>query len=165
VSPDEQKQIERQIKQAAPALLRNLPGDKKQQLFELFRTGAVVQQTAQVTHTTSSPVPPAELLDGYNHAIPDGGNRLFSLIERQSAHRQELETKVIDTQMKAIPRGQWLAFVAICLLSAIGVYFGIAGHEKISATIFATTIVSVAGLFIAGRIVQEKNLDKKRPGS
>lgn len=166
----EQKQIEKQIRHEVPGLLNNLPRDKREQIIDFLSSaaadaqrGGIVQHTAQVTHTTTSPVPPAELLEGYNRSIPDGGNRLFSLIERQSSHRQELELMAVQTQCKATLRGQWAAVAMTLVLSAIGVYFGVNGHDKISATIFASTIIAVATLFIVGRAVQQQDLARKAP--
>ena len=85
-----QRQLEKAIRQEKPALLKGLPGEKKQQLIEFLQSripagsGQVVVTQSQIT---SSPVPPAELLEGYNAAIPNGAERLFSLVETQSAHR------------------------------------------------------------------------------
>lgn len=162
----EQRQLEKTIRQEVPGLLNNLPGEKKQQLLDFLRSRMTPSEIAaevvhqSITHT-SSPVPPAELLAGYNREIPDGANRLFTLIEKQSDHRQVIEKRIIDTQSKVTKRGQWIALCLVVGLTAVASYFGYQGQVALSGTIFATTIVSVATAFIVGRGAQQRSLVRK----
>ena len=81
------QQLEKQVRKEFPGLLNNLPGDKKKQILDFLRTQPrqVEQAAASIIHqsikATTSPVPPAELLEGYNRAIPNGADMLFVLVE------------------------------------------------------------------------------------
>ena len=55
----------------------------------------------KVTHVErhevfSGPLPPPEILYQYNRIIPDGADRILSLVEKQQSHRMYLEKTVID---------------------------------------------------------------------
>ena len=90
-----ERALEKIVRKEQPGLLDNLPAEKKQKILrflqsppeQIDRKLVLTQTTTQIT---SSPVPPAELLIGYNSAFPDGANRLFTLVENQSAHRQRI---------------------------------------------------------------------------
>lgn len=166
LSPTDQRKLEKQVRKDHPSLLKGLPGDKKKELLELLATNtphggeSVIVTQAQMT---SSPVPPAELLMGYNDAIPDGGNRLFGLVERQSNHRQILEDKITTGQLALSRRGQSFAFVLALAFGCAGFTLAILGHKEVAITIFATTVLGLAGTFIAGQVNQKRNLDQKVP--
>lgn len=160
----DRKEIEQVLRQQSPTLLNDLPKEKKNQLLNFLQRQPLSQLATQIVHqqiTTSGPVPPAELLAGYNRELPDGANRLFTLVEKQSDHRQKIETSIIATQNKVTKRGQWIAFFLVILLTAVGGYFGFMGQPVLASTIFATTIVAVATVFIVGKKAQERDLDKK----
>lgn len=163
------QQLEKQVRRQFPGLLNNLPGEKKRQILDFLRQQPleVEQAAASMVHqsirTTTSPVPPAELLEGYNRAIPDGANRLFTLVENQSEHRQQLEKGMITVQNRVTVRGQVFAFVLTLFLTGIASYFGYRGQEWLAGTIFTPTIVGVATVFLAGRHAQKRNLDAKAP--
>jgi len=146
--------------------LNGLPGDKKKELLQLLATGipsageSVIVAQAQMT---SSPVPPAELLMGYNDAIPDGGNRLFGLVERQSHHRQILEDKMTTGQLGLSRRGQTFAFILALAFGSAGFTLAMFGHKEVAITVFATTVLGLAATFIAGQVNQKRNLDQKAP--
>lgn len=164
----EQKQLEKALRKESPGLLSGLPGEKKKQLIEVLQTrippgmrgGHVTVTQAQMT---SSPVPPAELLEGYNSAFPDGANRLFSLVENQSAHRQRLEDKMTSGQLLLSSRGQLYAFILALSFGAIGCFLAVRGQTTVAVTIFTTTILGLVGVFVAGQVNQKRNLDNKAP--
>ena len=66
-------------------------------------------------------VGPDPLPDRLMQAGPDGANRLFTLVENQSAHRQTLEAKIVADQMALSRRGQTFAFVLAIAFGAAGV--------------------------------------------
>ena len=160
-----QQQLEKRIRKERPGLLDGLPGDRKKQILEVLETSIPAGSELLITKTqmTSSPVPPAELLFGYNEAIPDGGNRLFSLVENQSHHRQILEDKMITGQLKLSRRGQTFAFILAAGFGIMAFVLALRGEKEVAISIFATTVVGLASVFIAGQWNQKRNLDQKAP--
>ncbi|MEQ1860219.1 MAG: DUF2335 domain-containing protein [Chthoniobacteraceae bacterium] len=166
MSSPEEKQLEKLVRETKPGLLKNLPGEKKQQILELLQAlsppigeSVVVQQS----RLTTSPVPPAELLQGYSAAFENGAERLFKLVEQQSDHRHKIEAKVVDSQIEQSRRGQILAFILALLFGALGLYFGIIGQVWLAGTVLTTTVGGLVTTFLVGRKNQDRNLDKKAP--
>ncbi|HEX4083443.1 MAG TPA: DUF2335 domain-containing protein [Chthoniobacteraceae bacterium] len=164
----EQRQLEKVVRTENPELLKGLPGPKKEEILNFISRkvpGIASGEISQTTTITASsyPVPPAELLEGYNHAIPDGANRLFTLVEGQSRHRQYIEKSVVATQNSVTRLGQIFGFILVLILTAVGTYLGATGHDGLAGTVFATTIIGVATTFVLGRKAQVRSLDQKAP--
>ena len=162
-----QRHLEKQIKQQRPQLLAGLSGERKREFLEFFQAVLATNPQTQLLQTqvttSSSPVPPAELLAGYNQAIPNGAERLFSLVEKQSDHRQRMEDRAIDWQIEANKRGQIFALLLAVIFGGLGGTLGIMGHDWLAGGIFTTTIGGLAYTFISGQRYQQRNLDKKAP--
>ena len=163
---EQQKQLEKQVRKDNPALLKGMPGDKKAELLRLLET-RIPQPTGEVVFTktqmTSSPVPPAELLLGYNEAFPDGANRLFSLVENQSKHRQTVESKIVNEQILSSRIGQILAFILALVFGGLGYALTVQNHPNVGGTVFGTTVLGLVSIFVAGQKNQKRNLDDKAP--
>jgi uncharacterized membrane protein len=109
----------------------------------------------------SGPLPPPEVLAKYSDIIPNGAERIMAMAERQSTHRETLETKVIDSNIKNQARGTLFAFI-LCLVTMLGGLGLIALGKDIGGLgTIITALVSLAGLFIYGRIEQRKERIEK----
>ncbi len=99
-------------------------------------------QTAEMTHimatSFSGPIPPPALLERYNEIIPDGANRILMMAEKQSAHRESLESTVVRANVAAQTRGSIFAFI-ICMTTIIS------GTWLISTGRSASGLVSLLG--------------------
>ena len=167
------RQLEQQVKQLYPGVLTNLQPEQKQKVIQAIQAasaqGPLVAGSQHVsvkhTHTNfqTSPVPPPDFLEGYNQHIPNGGDRLFTVVENQSAHRIEMEKETIKTQNKATLRGQWIALGLVILFSSIAERAMELGYPNVAVTIFATTIIGVVSVFITGKVTMKRNLDAKQP--
>ena len=51
---------------------------------------------ASASSSFSGPIPPPALLQKYNEIIPNGAERILAMAEKQSAHREYLEKRVVD---------------------------------------------------------------------
>ncbi len=88
------------------------------------------------------PIPPPDLLAGYESITPGFANRILKMTEDQSTHRYSLETKSIDADIAIRNRmmnerrtGQYMAFMIALLFAASGVYL-ISKGIKIEGLIF-----------------------------
>jgi len=59
----------------------------------------------------AGPIPSAEQFEKYEKACPGSGDRILKMAEKQSAHRQSLEQKAIESDIENSKRGQIFAFV------------------------------------------------------
>lgn len=161
------RQLEKRANREHPGMLSGLSGQKKQEILSALYArepaSTVVHHTQQISKFQSAPVPPPDFLEGYNQQIPDGANRLFILVEKQTDHRIKQESDVIATQNKATLRGQWMAIAVVAVLCAIAYHAMLLGHIELAGFIFTSTIVGVASVFITGKTSMRKNLTDKRP--
>ena len=136
-------------------ILKDIPDDdRRKKLLTLLSIKS---------HTSifSSPIPPPEILKGYNEIIPDGADRILKMVERQSEHRISLENNVIIRQQKQSGAGQIMGFVLSLVLIGASVFLGINGHDVLAATLGGATIVALASVFVIGQNKQQKDLNDK----
>ena len=117
----------------------------------------------QTQVVTSGPVPPAELLEGYNRAIPNGADRLFTLVEEQSSHRQKIELLVVERQASRSDRGQIFGVALAILFGLLSGFFAFLHEPWLAGITLSTTIGSLVATFVLGQKNQLRNLDKKEP--
>ena len=61
----------------------------------------------------SGPLPPPTLLAEYNDAVPDGAERIVSMVERQTAHRMEMEARTAKYDHRLAHTGQWIGLTVV----------------------------------------------------
>jgi uncharacterized membrane protein len=98
----------------------------------------------------AGPLPPPEILAQYNQIIPNGAERIFSMAEKQSEHRQALEKTVIESGIKNSKKG--LNFGLIIGLSgmAVCVICAYLKQPYPSSIIGGGTVFSLVSTFIYG---------------
>ena len=108
------------------------------------------------------------MLRGYEEVLPGAADRIFTLMEQQSAHRQGLENMALDRGSRARDRGQVFAFV-LCAAVIIGGFGAIyLGHSLAGMAAILIAIGGVAATFLAIRQQQQQQLQEKQealPGS
>src|SRR5262245_8168505 len=117
------------------------------------------QVIQRITRFHASPLPDAETLSAYAKLIPNGADRVMSLIERQTAHRHRRETA--DTRQAV--RGHWMAYTLAMALSGAGVYLGVQGHDWLAAALFTTTIGAVITALVVDKRPRGQSARKSSP--
>ena len=75
------------------------PGEESDQSRPVELVAAQIVTSEQAVFR--GPVPPPEVLAGYEATLPGAADRILAMAERQSRHRQELETTVVAGESKA----------------------------------------------------------------
>ena len=127
----------------------DLPHEKKEE----FKSKLI---SLSITRSFSGPLPPPELLQGYNEVVKGGAERIFSQFEKQSDHRIKLEAEVIPEQLNQSKRGQFFGFVLVVLCLICAMIALMNGYEVFAIVIASTTIVGLAGVFVVGKVIQSK---------
>src|SRR5438874_4006878 len=70
------------------------------------------------------PLPSPEDLGKYDIICPGAANRILTLAEKQSAHRQELERTVVQGGSARADRGQHYAFAIALACLLLAAFFG-----------------------------------------
>ncbi|MGA2217944.1 MAG: DUF2335 domain-containing protein [Terracidiphilus sp.] len=109
----------------------------------------------------SGPLPHPNLLAKYNEVIPDGANRIMAMAERQSAHRESLEAKVVAGNVASQARGSHYAFI-ICLVTIVGGFVLIeTGKSIYGISAIILSLATLAGVFVIAKKEQKKERVEK----
>lgn len=142
---------------------KDLPDEKK------------VEQIAHIIKVSrecfSGPMPPPKILKGYKEIIPDAPERILQMAEREQRHRESAENEMlaqnrcnIEGAISANRRSQIFAFILVLVLIGTGVILTYLEHEAVGITIFGTTIIAFASIFVVGK-VKQKNKDSGKDKS
>ncbi len=109
----------------------------------------------------SGPLPPPGLLAKYNEVIPNGAERIMAMAERQSAHREALEARVVAGNVASQARGSHYAFI-ICLITIVGGFVLIGmGKDIYGISAVIGSLAALAGVFVIAKKEQKKERVEK----
>ena len=118
-------------------------------------------EASQSISVSAGPLPPPEILQEYENVLKGAAKRLFELAEKQSAHRQQLESKVIGSEILRSYAGLAAGFI-IALVCVIGGLIVINnGHETAGTTVATVPVASLAGIFVYGSLSRKKEREAK----
>lgn len=138
------------------AVLTELGGDEGAK-------AAFMAITRTLEHTTG-PLPPPGMIRAYEKVVPGAGERLFALAESQSQHRQSIETAVIEADISAQKRGQYIAMVVAFAFGGLALAAFYLGYEWAGGTVAATVVAGGVGVFIVGKREQASELRQRAQG-
>jgi uncharacterized membrane protein len=99
----------------------------------------------------SGPIPPPSYLARYNDVVPNGADRILGMAEKQSTHRESLEAKVIDGNIRSQRRGQTQAFILALVVILGGIYLMATGKSGWGFAAIITSLTSLVSIFAIGR--------------
>lgn len=117
------------------------------------------QTLARITSVQfSGPLPPPALLKQYEEICPGYAERLITAFEAESAHRREMERKVLEAHVSRDNKqfaearcGQICALIITLAAIGAGVYTALAGYEIAGSVIGVGGISGIVATFIVGR--------------
>jgi uncharacterized membrane protein len=111
------------------------------------RVGQQVTLTYQHSEY-SAPIPPPELLAGYERALPGCAERIVAMAEKEQSHRHDMQKKELEARLKMMQRGQYFAFG----LGAVGMIGGLTlvGMSKpiVGLSAFLLSLGSLVGVYL-----------------
>jgi uncharacterized membrane protein len=163
---EEQQPVSQNLPKSVPANPKSLdsvtppqrPDNIEQQAGRLFST-----LQAEISHTKSfsGPLPTPEYLADYEKACPGAAERILAMAERQSLHRQTMESAVITSDSRRADLGVVSALV-LCFTSIVGGVVAISlGHDAPGSLISTTGVIGLAGTFIYGTISRKNERKEK----
>jgi uncharacterized membrane protein len=84
------------------------------------------------------------------------------MAEKQSRHRQDIERRVIFTRSRNETLGQVFAFILSFVVVTGSVWLISIGKSTEGLTAILANLVTLAGIFIYGKVRQKRELDEKR---
>lgn len=97
------------------------------------------------------PLPPPEVFSAYEDTLPGAADRILAMAEKQSSHRQEMESKALGTSSRQGTLGQIFAFILSLVVIIIGGFLIYKDKDISGLVIVISVIVSLVGLFIYGK--------------
>jgi hypothetical protein len=104
ISKAEILKIEKELLRINPDIFKGIDPEKKHNIILTARS--VILEKSH-----SGPLPDSQTLREYNEIIPNGGDRIMTVFEKQAAHRMEMENYVIREQMRQSNLGQIFALI------------------------------------------------------
>ena len=118
-----------------------------------------IQFTRSQQLSYSSPIPPPEVLAGYNVLVsPDAGDRLLKMVERQEAHRQDIEKTVIKGDNIRAYIGQFSGVLILLATMGLTAYLANLGLGGWGIALIIGELMGLAGVFF----YSSKNREKER---
>lgn len=126
---------------------RNLP--PQQQAFQLQVQGTRFQ----------GPLPPPEILLKYNEVLPGAAERIIAMAERNQAHRQMLEAKVIPGGIISERIGQFSGLAIYLATLVAGTYMVINNKDVFGISEMLASTGVFAGLYLKAQ--HDKKLEMR----
>lgn len=118
-----------------------------------------VLEAAIIAAQFSGPLPPPEILRAYDDVVEGGAGRIFDQWERETKHRQSLETKALNAYVAGITRAQWMAFIVIFSIGIGGLVIVALGHALAGFAGFFLALAAAAATFFRNRGEDSAPLD------
>jgi uncharacterized membrane protein len=97
-------------------------------------------------------LPTPARIEAYERACPGVAARMLDLIEKQHRHAQEMERWALRIRLF----GYLCALTSVIVLALLAKHFADAGAAVEGATIVITGAVSLAGVFVTGRMAAHR---------
>lgn len=119
------------------------------------------RQVQRQVKAFSGPLPSPEDFNGYEQVLPGSAQRILKLLEAQTAHRMDLEARVIENNIRLSGRGQIFAFVLALVTIAGGIACILLGRSAEGLASVITSLVALLLVFFAGRRKEDKERREK----
>ena len=110
----------------------------------------------------TGPLPPPEVLAGYDGIEKGFAERIIVLAEKQAEHRMACDKKLVYETADSSKRGQWFGFIIAILFLAGALALGFTGHEWLAGVIGGGTLISVVTVFLTNRPKKSEENDPSR---
>ena len=110
----------------------------------------------------SGPIPPPQILQQYNHIVPDAAERIIRMAEKQSDHRIDLERKVVNSNIIKSYTGMVLATVIAIYGLYIAKEISVNGNPWAAGIIAALDLGGLISVAIYNGLIQKKEREKRQ---
>jgi uncharacterized membrane protein len=101
------------------------------------------------------------MLAAYEQVFPGCAERIVAMAEGQSAHRQHIEKTVIEGNVAAERRGQYLGSTIAMIAVLGGIALIYADKNAMGIATIISTLVALSGVFVYGRTQQARERREK----
>ena len=155
--------------------MSEIPSGEKQEITDRHDAGMQKEEKAEIQlkrvvaevmqSEFSGPIPPPSIIKGYEEVLPGSADRIIGMAERQSAHRQAMEKRMVLIEARDSLLGILFAFLLGigCIGAAVTMVIMVPQNVGAisGAVIGATGIGSIIVTFIKSTRVSHDNESKK----
>lgn len=116
-----------------------------------------VEISAIVAEQYAGPLPHPDHLKQFEAVQPGAADRIIRMAEKQLAHLQEVESRVVASSLKLEAKGQWFAFGITLAIIGGGFYVISQGYSTEGLVPMIGAIAALAGIFIYGKRKKRKD--------
>jgi uncharacterized membrane protein len=99
----------------------------------------------------SGPLPPPETLEKYKAVDPSLPERIMAMAERQSSHRQAMEKKLVEGQVRSQTLGQVFGLTMGVGVLGLAAWFAHLHMPELATVIAGLDLASLVGVFVYGK--------------
>lgn len=96
----------------------------------------------------TGPLPHPDLFEKYERILPGLADRITKMAEKQSAHRQKIESRVINFDMLKSLLGLIFALIIVIVAIVAGVYLIVKGNSIAGGVVSLFPLTTIVGMFI-----------------
>lgn len=149
---EEIEKLEREIKKVAP----ELSPEKTKKIVKKV----TIFTRERIVHVGPLPLP--EHFKKYEEILPGSAERILTMAENQSTHRQELEKCVIYSSTRNETLGVIFAFIIFMTTIGLGAWLLYNNKNVGGLATIASAVFGGVGVFIYGKKKQREELTSKR---
>lgn len=114
------------------------------------RKALKIQQTS-----FSGPLPPPEILAGYDKVVNGAAERIIRMAEKEMEHRHKNEDITEKNLIRTTYISIFFAFLSVLILCGIVFYALYKGYATVAGVIATGAIATVAGVFISHKMKKQ----------
>ena len=125
-------------------------------------------QQKLVSEQFHGPIPHPTILAGYEQLLPGATERIITMAEKETEHRQAMEKKALNAEIEGLSneakdtkRGQIFALIIGITAILSGTYTAVNGYPWAGSFIGAGGVVGLVSAFIVGRKHPKQNNNQK----
>ncbi|MCI1277617.1 MAG: DUF2335 domain-containing protein [Nitrospira sp.] len=136
----------------------NLPDRTPPQQDELAPASSkVVTSSHKTTLAFSGPLPPPNILAGYNNIVPGAAERIIAIAEGEASHQRGMEQLAVQRTFDERRLGQIFGFLMGVMGLSVAAFLAHYGHEVTASVIGGTTVVGLVTVFVFGRSTKDSS--------
>lgn len=99
----------------------------------------------------SGPIPPPQVLQGYEDTLPGAAERILHMAEQEQSHRHEFDSDLARSLTRQQERGQVFAFILGAGALGLAAFMVYSGHPGYAITTTIAAIGTLAGALLYRR--------------